>query len=52
MRSITKFIEEKLRLKVNREKNTVDRPWNLKYLGFSFYRKKDGGRKKQSQGCK
>jgi len=37
MKSITKFIEDKLRLKVNRQKSTVDRPWKLKFLGFSFY---------------
>jgi len=37
MNSITRFIEDKLRLKVNRQKSTVDRPWRLKFLGFSFY---------------
>lgn len=37
MKSITKFIQEKLKLKVNEEKSKVDRPWKLKYLGFSFY---------------
>lgn len=42
MASITKFIEEKLKLKVNKEKSAVDRPWKLKFLGFSFYRKKGG----------
>jgi group II intron reverse transcriptase/maturase len=42
MKSITKFIEEKLKLKVNKEKSAVDRPWKLKFLGFTFYRK-DGG---------
>jgi RNA-directed DNA polymerase len=42
MASITKFIEEKLRLKVNKEKSSVDRPWKLKFLGFSFYFRKDG----------
>lgn len=41
MGSITKFIEEKLKLKVNKNKSTVDRPWKLKFLGFSFYRGKD-----------
>lgn len=34
--SITKFIEKKLKLKVNREKSAVDRPWKRKFLGFSF----------------
>lgn len=42
MESITKFIEEDLKLKVNKEKSKVHRPWKLKYLGFSFYNKKDG----------
>jgi len=42
MGSITKFIEDKLKLKVNKEKSTVDRPWRLKFLGFSFYHKKEG----------
>jgi RNA-directed DNA polymerase len=40
MESITRFIEEKLKLKVNKDKSTVDRPWKLKFLGFSFYRGK------------
>ncbi len=42
MASITKFIEDKLKLKVNKTKSSVDRPWKLKFLGFSFYYKKDG----------
>jgi RNA-directed DNA polymerase len=42
MGSITKFIEDKLKLKVSKEKSTVDRPWKLKVLGFSFYHKKEG----------
>ncbi|WP_416044594.1 group II intron maturase-specific domain-containing protein [Clostridium tyrobutyricum] len=40
MASITRFIEEKLKLKVNKDKSKVDRPWKLKYLGFTFYTKK------------
>lgn len=36
MNSITCFIEQKLKLKVNRGKSTVDRPWKRKFLGFSF----------------
>ena len=40
MKSITKYIEKKLRLKVNKEKSKVDRPWKIKYLGFSFYQAK------------
>lgn len=42
MCNITKFIEKDLKLKVNKGKTKVDRPWKLKYLGFSFYNKKDG----------
>jgi RNA-directed DNA polymerase len=42
MGSITRFIEEELKLKVNKEKSAVDRPWRLKFLGFSFYHKKGG----------
>lgn len=42
MQSITIFIEDKLKLKINKEKSTVDRPWKLKVLGFSFYCKKEG----------
>ncbi|PKM94704.1 MAG: group II intron reverse transcriptase/maturase [Firmicutes bacterium HGW-Firmicutes-1] len=37
MSSITKFIEEKLGLKVNVSKSKVDRPNGIKYLGFGFY---------------
>jgi RNA-directed DNA polymerase len=36
MKSITMFIEQKLKLKVNRDKSAVDRPWKRKFLGFSF----------------
>ena len=38
MKSITEFIEEKLKLKVNKEKSAIGRPWERKFLGFSFYR--------------
>ena len=37
MRNVTKFIEEKLGLKVNIAKSKIDRPKGLKYLGFGFY---------------
>ena len=37
MRKITKFIEEKLGLKVNATKSKFDKPQGLKYLGFGFY---------------
>ena len=37
MRNISRFIEEKLGLKVNITKSKVDKPSGLKYLGFGFY---------------
>ena len=37
MRNITRFIEEKLGLKVNMTKSKIDKPKGLKYLGFGFY---------------
>ena len=42
MESITKFIEKKLRLKVNVEKSKVARPNQIKYLGYGFYYTKTG----------
>jgi group II intron reverse transcriptase/maturase len=36
MASITQFIEQKLKLKINPVKSSVTRPWKLKFLGFSF----------------
>jgi RNA-directed DNA polymerase len=36
MESVTTFIEQKLKLRVNRDKSAVDRPWKRKFLGFSF----------------
>ena len=38
--SITRYLEKKLRLKVNEVKSAVDRPWKRKFLGFSFYKQK------------
>ena len=37
MKSITRYIEEKLGLKVNVSKSKVDKPKGIKYLGFGFY---------------
>jgi RNA-directed DNA polymerase len=34
--SITKYLETKLKLKVNEAKSAVDKPFNRKFLGFSF----------------
>src|SRR6202043_3973757 len=36
MTSITRFITTKLKLKVNQQKSAVARPWERKFLGFSF----------------
>ena len=36
MASITRFITTKLKLKVNEQKSAVARPWERKFLGFSF----------------
>ena len=44
MASITKFIECKLKLIVNKEKSAVDRPQRLKFLGYSFYYSENGVR--------
>lgn len=35
LESLEKFLSEKLRLKVNRSKSAVDRPWKRKFLGYS-----------------
>lgn len=34
--SVTRFLEHRLRLKVNNTKSEVDRPWNRKFLGYSM----------------
>ena len=36
LENISKFIESKLKLKVNQSKSAVDRPQNRKFLGFTF----------------
>ena len=35
MASVTGFLERKLKLKVNRAKSAVDRPWRRKFLGYT-----------------
>ena len=37
MISVTNFIEKKLGLKVNTSKSKVDRPNNIKFLGYGYY---------------
>jgi group II intron reverse transcriptase/maturase len=41
MESVVRFVEDRLKLKVNRDKSAVDRPWNRKFLGFSFLSNKE-----------
>jgi RNA-directed DNA polymerase len=36
MESLRRFITKKLKLKVNQQKSAVARPWERKFLGFSF----------------
>jgi RNA-directed DNA polymerase len=36
MGSVTRFLEDALKLKVNRDKSAVARPWKRSYLGFTF----------------
>jgi RNA-directed DNA polymerase len=36
MESITRFLKRRLRLKVNREKSAVDRPWKRNFLGYTM----------------
>ena len=33
--SVERFLRDRLRLTVNREKSAVDRPWNRKFLGYT-----------------
>jgi group II intron reverse transcriptase/maturase len=39
--SVTRYLEGKLKLRVNEEKSAVDRPWKRKFLGFSFTMQKE-----------
>ena len=36
LRSLTRFLEQRLRLKVNAAKSAVARPWERKFLGYSM----------------
>lgn len=40
MARVTRFLERKLRLKVNETKSAVARPWNRTFLGFTFTRRR------------
>lgn len=39
MASLTRFIEGRLRLRINAEKSAVGRPWHRSFLGFTIRRK-------------
>jgi len=39
MESITSFLSKRLKLKVNTEKSAVGRPWERKFLGFTFLKR-------------
>ena len=44
--SITTFLEQRLKLKVNREKSAVDRPWKRAFLGYTVCHRKTNPRLK------
>ena len=37
MTSLTAYVENKLKLKINYNKSAIDKAWNRYYLGFGFY---------------
>lgn len=39
LESITQFVEQRLKLRVNRDKSTVGRAWRRTFLGFGFLRR-------------
>jgi len=45
MNNVTRFLWERLKLKVNSQKSKVDRPWVRKFLGFSFTRREGNKRR-------
>ena len=45
MKGITQFLAKKLRLKVNAEKSAVGRPWERKFLGFTYTRERQPRRR-------
>jgi len=42
MEGVTGYIEKRLKLKVNKTKSAIGRPYDRKFLGFGFYKGKDG----------
>jgi RNA-directed DNA polymerase len=45
MESVTHFIRHRLKLKVNQAKSAVARPWQRKFLGFSFTNEREPRRR-------
>jgi RNA-directed DNA polymerase len=45
MASVTRFLTTRLKLKVNEQKSAVARPWERKFLGFSFTNGKEPKRR-------
>ena len=45
MKGVTHFLTTKLKLKVNKSKSAVARPWQRKFLGFSFTNGKEPKRR-------
>lgn len=41
MNAVRRFVEGRLSLKINEEKSAVDKPQHRKFLGFSFFRRKE-----------
>jgi RNA-directed DNA polymerase len=52
MASMRRFLERKLRLKVNETKSAVDRPWNRTFLGFTFTRRQSNRRQVSEKALK
>ena len=52
MASLTRFLTAKLKLKVNDEKSAVARPWERKFLGFSFTSNREPKRRIAPKGVK
>lgn len=44
MEATVRYLIGKLKLKVNQQKSAVDRPWNRKFLGFTFTQGKEPNR--------
>lgn len=52
MENISRFIEEKLKLRINREKSAITRPRNIKFLGFGFTANRETKRRVHKESVK